>query len=124
MLRKFVSLPHLQDIIGDLGLFKNCKAFIRSVGVSLVTILTIILTSKKSFHRFYTIVVTELHPNTCYKNGKKVQCHKPFPWGKEQENAFETLKQALSSPPVLASEAKEKSAHFTKEKKKRYHHKN
>ena len=32
----------------------------------------------------------------------KCQCHKPFQWGKEQENAFETLKQAFSSPPVLA----------------------
>lgn len=46
--------------------------------------------------------LTDLHPNTCYKNGKKVQSHKPFEWGMLQQKAFDNLKQALSSPPVLA----------------------
>lgn len=46
--------------------------------------------------------LTELHPNTCFKNGKKVQSHKPFEWGMPQQEAFDNLKLALSSPPVLA----------------------
>ena len=45
--------------------------------------------------------LTALHPNTGYKNGKKVKTAKPFVWGKEQQEAFETLKAALSSPPIL-----------------------
>ena len=45
--------------------------------------------------------LTELHPNTCLKKGKKVKCAKPFHWGQEQEEAFEKLKNALSTPPVL-----------------------
>ena len=45
--------------------------------------------------------LTDLHPNTCLKNGKKVKSSKPFHWGPEQEEAFEKLKNALSTPPVL-----------------------
>ena len=46
--------------------------------------------------------VTDLHPNTCLKNGKKtVKSSKPFHWGPEQEEAFEKFKKALSTPPVL-----------------------
>ena len=45
--------------------------------------------------------LTELHPNTCLKNGKKVKSSKPYNWGPEQEEAFQKLKNALSSPPVL-----------------------
>ena len=45
--------------------------------------------------------LTDLHPNTSYKNGKKIKTAKPFAWGKEQQEAFETLKAALSTPPVL-----------------------
>ena len=45
--------------------------------------------------------LTELHPNTCLKNGKKVKSSKPYIWGPEQEEAFKKLKNALSSPPVL-----------------------
>ena len=77
MLKKFVSLPHLLDIIGDL---------------------------------------TELHSNICYKNRKKVQCHKPFNGVKSRKMP---LKQA-SSPPVSASEANRKKMHGF-QKKKRYH---
>ena len=46
--------------------------------------------------------------------GNKFNVKSQFHGIKEQENAFETLKQALSSPPVLASEAMKK-VHVTKE---------
>ena len=45
--------------------------------------------------------LTELHPNTTIKNGKKVKTSKPFVWGKEQQDAFDRLKQALCSQPIL-----------------------
>ena len=45
--------------------------------------------------------LTELHPNTAVKSGKKVKSVKPFVWGKAQQEAFNKLKDLLSSPPVL-----------------------
>lgn len=45
--------------------------------------------------------LTELHPNTTVKSGKKVKSVKPFGWGKAQQEAFNKLKDLLSSPPVL-----------------------
>ena len=39
--------------------------------------------------------LTDLHPNTCFKNGKKVTSSKQFQWGKEQQEAFEKLKLAV-----------------------------
>ena len=33
--------------------------------------------------------ITDLHPNTTVKNGKKVKTFKPFVWGIERQNAFE-----------------------------------
>ena len=45
--------------------------------------------------------LTELHPTTTVKSGKKVKSVKPFVWGKAQQEAFNKLKDLLSSPPVL-----------------------
>ena len=45
--------------------------------------------------------LTELHPNTTVKSGKKVKSVKPSVWGKTQQEAFNKLKDLLSSPPVL-----------------------
>ncbi|MCG8048820.1 MAG: DDE-type integrase/transposase/recombinase, partial [Candidatus Thiodiazotropha taylori] len=45
--------------------------------------------------------LTDLHPHTTVKNGKNVKSSKPFSWGKEQQTAFDKLKNALSSHPVL-----------------------
>ncbi|MCG7878261.1 MAG: DDE-type integrase/transposase/recombinase [Candidatus Thiodiazotropha taylori] len=45
--------------------------------------------------------LTDLHPSTSVKNGKKVKMSKPFVWHKIQSDAFEQLKTALSSPPIL-----------------------
>ena len=45
--------------------------------------------------------LTDLHPNTTIKNGKKVKSCKPFVWGAEQQDAFDHLKKALSSRPIL-----------------------
>lgn len=45
--------------------------------------------------------LTELHPNTTVKGGKKVKTVKPFKWEKEQQKSFDQLKKHLSSPPVL-----------------------
>ena len=45
--------------------------------------------------------LTDLHPNTCLKNGKRLKSSKPFHCGPEQEEAFEKLKNALTTPPVL-----------------------
>ena len=45
--------------------------------------------------------LTDLHPNTCFKDGRKVTSSKQFQWGIEQQEAFEKLKLALTSPPVL-----------------------
>ena len=45
--------------------------------------------------------LTEMHPNTTIKNGKKVKTAKPFEWGKAQQEAFDQLKERLSSPPIL-----------------------
>ena len=45
--------------------------------------------------------LTDLHPNTFFKKSKNVTSSKPFIWGTEQQNAFDQLKQSLSSPPTL-----------------------
>ena len=45
--------------------------------------------------------LTDLHPNTFFKKSKKVTSSKHFVWGTEQQNAFNQLKQSLSSPPIL-----------------------
>lgn len=45
--------------------------------------------------------LTDLHPNTTVKNGKKVKSSKPFIWGKEQQDAFDQLKNALLTHPIL-----------------------
>ena len=45
--------------------------------------------------------LTDLHPNTTIKNGKKVKSLKPFIWDKEQQVAFDQIKTALSTHPVL-----------------------
>ena len=45
--------------------------------------------------------MTDLHPNTFFKKSKTVTSSKPFIWGTEQQNAFDQLKQSLSSPPIL-----------------------
>ena len=44
---------------------------------------------------------TDLHPITTIKNGKNVKSLKAFIWGKEQQVAFDRLKTALSTHPVL-----------------------
>ena len=43
----------------------------------------------------------DIHPNISYKNGKKVKSSKPFILGKDQQEAFDDLRQSLSSPPIL-----------------------
>ncbi|MCG8035390.1 MAG: DDE-type integrase/transposase/recombinase [Candidatus Thiodiazotropha taylori] len=43
----------------------------------------------------------DLHPGTPKKKGKPAKPGKPFKWGSDEQNAFDTLKKALSSPPVL-----------------------
>ena len=45
--------------------------------------------------------LTEMHPDTTIKNGKKVKTVEPFEWGKAQQEAFDQLKEHLSSPPIL-----------------------
>ena len=42
-----------------------------------------------------------MHPNTTIKNGKKVKAVKPFESGRAQQEAFDQLKEQLSSPPFL-----------------------
>ena len=39
--------------------------------------------------------LTEMHPNTTIKNGKKVKTVTPFVWGKTQQEAFDQLKRLL-----------------------------
>ena len=45
--------------------------------------------------------LTDLHPSTSNKKVKKGNRCKPFQWGDEEQNAFDALKQALSTPPIL-----------------------
>ena len=45
--------------------------------------------------------LTDLLPTISYKNGKKVKSSKPFIWGKDQQEAFDELRQSLSSPPII-----------------------
>ena len=45
--------------------------------------------------------LTDLHPYTTLKNGKKIKSCKPFVWGAEQQEAFNQLKKALLSSPIL-----------------------
>ena len=37
--------------------------------------------------------LTDLHPSTSNKKGKKAKTYKPFQWGCEEQNAFDTLKK-------------------------------
>ena len=51
----------------------------------------------KDFSKIAT-PLTDLYPNTSFKKSKKVTSSKPFISGPEQQNAFDKLKQSLSSP--------------------------